>query len=191
MTLRAAVLALALSGLAASAACAEPLFDAYQALCVKTAAQPDAVLAAADGAGWQPIPDAMLQQLGSGIAVQSAQGRMKSDSAGLTLMVVGHKELPLGGMTANMRFCAVATTSPVDASLAGDFAAWAAVPAEPGLSAAGRNGYVFTDNGGAHAVVAKPGDSEAKDLLRSGRANVAVIQEGKGLNLLAFAVPTM
>ena len=191
MRLTAAALALGLTGLAASAARAEPLFDAYQALCVKTGAQTPAVLAAADGDGWQPIPDAMLQQLGAGIAVQEAQGRMKSSAAGLTLMVVGHKQLPLGGSTADMRFCAVATTGPVDAGLAGDFAAWAAVPAEPALSAAGRNGYVFTDNGGAHAVVSKPGDSEAKDLLRSGRANVAVIQEGKGLNLLAFAVPTM
>ena len=187
----AAAVALGLAGLAASAARAEPLFDAYQALCVKTAAQPEAVIAAADGAGWQPIPDAMLQQLGSGIAVQSAQGRMKSTDKGLTLMVVGHKDLPLGGVTANMRFCAVATTGAVDPGLGGQFAAWAAVPAEPALSAAGRNGYVFTDNGGAHTVVSKPGDSEAKDLLRSGRANVAVIQEGKGLNLLAFAVPTM
>lgn len=189
--LKAAALALALSGLAASAACAEPLFDAYQLLCVRTAAQPDAVLTAADGAGWQPIPDGMLQQLGSGIAIQSAQGRMKSTGAGLILMVVGAKELPLGGVTANMRFCAVATTGAVGADLASEFGAWAAVPPEPALSAAGRNGYVFTDNGGAHAVVSKPGDAEAKALLSTGRANVAVIQEGKGLNLLAFAVPTM
>lgn len=189
--LRALALALGLTGLAASAVRAEPLFDAYQALCVKSGADVSPALAAADASGWSPVPQVLLQQLGGGAGVENAQGRMKSDAAGLSVVIVGHKPLPISGETVDMRFCAVAGTAPVSEALKSQLSAWTAVPADPALSATGRTGYIFTDDAGVHTVVSKPEDAQAKALLRSGRVRLAFIQEGKGMTLLAFAVPTM
>jgi hypothetical protein len=189
--LKAAILALGLSGLAVSAAQAGPLFDSYQGLCVKTDAVPAAVLSTADAGGWMAIPDAMLLQLSTASKVDGAQGRMKSDSAGLSIVIVGHKAMPMGDDTLNVRFCAVAAMAGGGEAAGAELATWAAVPASPDLSKAGATGYAFTSHGGTHAAVTNPNDAQAKALLKSGRVNMAFSQEGKGLTLLAFAVPTM
>lgn len=189
--LRAGLVAVSLGLAAASAARAEPLFDAYQSLCVKTAAEPPKTLAAADAAGWMAVPAPLLQQLSKAAAVDGADGRMKSDAAGIGLVLVGHKALPIGGANVDVRICAVATTSPVADALKDELAAWAAVPSEPALSGADRTGYEFTDVGGVHAVISKPSDDQARALLRSGHVELAFVQVSKGLTLLAFAVPSM
>ena len=189
--LKAAALALGLGGFAVSAAQAGPLFDTYQGLCVKTGAAPAAVLSAADAGGWMAIPDAMLLQLSAASKVDGAQGRMKSDSAGLSIVIVGHKAMPVGEDTVNLRFCGVAAMAGGGEPSGAELATWAAVPASPELSKAGATGYAFTSQGGVHTAVSNPNDAQAKALLKSGRVNMAFSQEGKGLTLLAFAVPTM
>ncbi|THD50941.1 hypothetical protein [Phenylobacterium sp.] len=191
MMLKALALGLILSVAANVAARAEPLFDAYQALCVKTGAEAPATLAAADAAGWMPLPQPLLQQLSKAAAVDGADGRMKSDAAGIQLLIAGHKTMPIGPANVDVRFCAVATTAAVADALKSQLAAWAAVPPEPGLSATDRTGYAFTDAHGVHTVLTKPNDDQALALLRTGHVTMAFIQESKGLNLLAFAVPSI
>jgi hypothetical protein len=188
--LKPALLALALMA-GSSAAAAGPLFDTYQGLCVKTAADPAAVLATADGSGWMPIPDALLQQLGAASKVEGAQGRMRSDATGVNIVMIGHKSMPVGGQTVQMRFCAVATSVTAGEPIADELQAWAGVPSMPELGGPGRAGFAFLDQGGVHTAVTKPDDEQAKALLRSGHVSLAFSQEGKGMNLLAFAVPTM
>jgi hypothetical protein len=188
---RAALLALALTAASVSVARAGPLFDAYLGVCVKSGAEATSALAAADASGWMPIPQALLGPLAANAGIEGVQGRMKSDSAAINLVLVGHKKLPLGGATADMRFCAVATTSAPAEPLKAELDAWAAVSPMAELAGDGRVGYAFTDKAGVHTVVAKPDDEKARALVRSGSLNMAFIQEGKGMNLLAFAVPTM
>ena len=191
MKLAPTLLAFGFSVAVASAAQAGPLFDAYLNVCVKSAADAPAALKIADATGWMPIPDAILQQLSVKTGIEGAQGRMKSDSAAINMVLIGHKKMPLGGTALDMRFCAVATTGAPAEPLRGELETWAAVAPLPELAGDGRVGYAFTVKAGAHAVVTKPNDEEARTLLRSGRLNMAFIQESQAVNLLAFAVPTM
>jgi hypothetical protein len=189
--LKAALLALALAGAGASAHAA-PLFDAYQGFCVKPAADASSGIAAATAAGWSPIPDAILQQLSGAMGIQKANGRMRSDSAGLSFMFVGAKQLPVGAITLDLRFCAVATTGAIQpGELTSALAAWTATPSSPALSKNGQVGYVFLDQGGAHKAVSNPNDAAAMALINSGDMRFAFVQESQKINLLAFAVPTL
>jgi hypothetical protein len=189
--LKAALLALALTGAGASAHAA-PLFDVYQGFCVKPAADASGGIAAATAAGWLPIPDAMLQQLSGAMGIEKADGRMRSDSSGLSFMFVGAKKLPIDGAALDLRFCAVATTGALaPGELSGALATWAATPSSPALSKNGQVGYVFLDQGGVHKPVSNPNDAAAKALIKSGDMRFAFVQESQKINLLAFAVPTL
>jgi hypothetical protein len=189
--LKAALLALAL-GAAAAGAQAAPLFDAYQGFCLKMDGDAAGGLAAATAAGWAPIPAAMLQQLSGAAGVANADGRMRSSTAGLDFLLIGDKKMPVGAMTMNVRFCAVATTAALGApgELSTALAGWAAMPPNPLLSKNGQTGYAFMDEGGAHKPINPPGDTaSAQAMLQSGHLRIAFVQEGSAINLLAYAVP--
>jgi|GEM_PF-1465740 len=191
--LKAGLLALALSAAAASAEAA-PLFDAYQGFCLKTDADAAGGLAAADAAGWMPIPVALLRQLGDSSGVDNAEGRMRSSAAGLDFVLVGAKKMPIGPMMLNVRFCAVATTAAASspAAFSAALASWAATPASPLMSKNGQTGYAFLDEGGTHKPVTVIGDlSSAQAMIQSGHLRFAFVQEGGAVNLLAYAVPTL
>jgi hypothetical protein len=186
-----AALALALA-LTAAAAQGAPLFESYQSFCVKAAGDPAASITAASAAGWTPIPQAILQQLSGALAIDKTDGLMHSDGSGMNFMFVGLKKMPVGGLTVDVRFCAIATTSPVaSGELSAPLASWAAVPANPAFGKNGQIGYVFLDEDGVHKPVANPGDDTAKAMVHAGRMRLAFVQESPGVNLLAFAVPSI
>ncbi|MFI4950476.1 MAG: hypothetical protein ACHP7A_05495 [Caulobacterales bacterium] len=188
--IRAAALASVLA-IAAQAAHAEPVFDAFTSICVKNAADGAASLAAADAAGWMPIPAPMMQNF-SKLGFDNPDGRIKTDAAGLYIVLVGSSSRPIEGLSVSMRVCAVATTAAAaGAALNDEMAAWAAVPSEPRLSHGSQVAYAFTEEGGVHRVLQDPTGAEAKALLASGRANFAFVRSDPKMAMVAFAVPKM
>ena len=192
MKFTALALAVGLSAAASSAAHAGPLFDSFQTVCAKTDAAPAAAMAATDAAGgWMPLPDALLQQLSASLGVDGGQGRLKSDAGGLSVVIVGHKKMPAGGTSIDVRFCAVGAAAATNEPVGDELAAWAAVPAAPGMAGEGRTGYFFSDNDGVHAALSDPNSPQSLALIRSGRAKIAMSQAAKSMTLLAYAVPTL
>ncbi|THD57751.1 hypothetical protein [Phenylobacterium sp.] len=187
--LKAGLLALALA-LPAGAAWAAPMFDDFQGLCVKTAADPAATVAAATAGGWSPVPAPLLAQFSGAAGVQDADGRMRSDANGLSFVLVGHKQLPVGGATLSVRFCAVATTAaPPAGQLPDALSAWAAVPAAASMSKPGQTGYFFLDDAGGHKPVPMDDPAAAMAMAKSGHLRLAFVQESKSIHMLAFAIP--
>ena len=189
--LKALVLASGLNLAAMSAVEAGPLFDSYQALCVKSAAQPTAALTAADSAGWTSMPDALLLQLGARVQIDSAQGRINTDGGGPMALLLGHKEMPVDGTSVDVRFCALGASAVVGEPAADELASWAAVPSKRVTGDSGQAIYFFTNLSGVHTAAAPQDAEQLKALIQSGHANIAFSQDGKGLTFLAFLVPTM
>jgi len=116
----------------AGAACADPTFDAFQALCVKTRAQPAAALAAADARGWTDMP-AMFRDEIAKQGFSAGEGRAKSINRVLTLMYAGKGAPVIEGAPVPVRACAVGARPADSAALKKLAAAFAAVPPDPGL----------------------------------------------------------
>jgi hypothetical protein len=184
----AAILVLALA--AGTAAKADPLFDAFQSLCLKEAGDSRASLSAAEAASWQPVPDALKQQIGGGFKLQEFDARMKSDAAGMSFVIVGGQSLPLGEQKVPVHLCAVATTAAAGDAPKQALAAWAAVPSNPAFGADGM-GYAFSDEPAGHKAIEKPEnpqDPALKALLASGKVRFAFERSAPSLTVLAYAV---
>jgi hypothetical protein len=187
--LKAVVMGLGLAAMA-TAANADPLFDAFQSLCVKQAGDGQATLQAAEAASWQVVPDAMKQQLGGGFKLQNFDARMKSDAAGLSFVLVGNQALPLGGQKVSVKLCAVATTAATGEASTKALADWAAVPSTPELGSDGQ-GFAFTEEPTGHKLLEKPkdpNDPEVRALLGSGKVRMAFSRAAPNMTVLAYAV---
>jgi len=186
--LAAGILALGLA--AATAAQADPLFDAFQSLCVKEAGDSKASLTAAEAASWQAVPDTLKQQIGGGLKLQDFDARMKTDAAGISFVIVGGQSLPLGDQLVPVHLCAVATTAAAGDAPKEALAAWAAVPSNPAPGSDGV-GYAFSEEPTGHKVIEKPPnpqDPALKALLASGKVRIALERSAPNLTVLTYAV---
>ena len=190
--LRVGVLALAIAATSASVE-AQPLFDDFQAMCLKTDGAAQEALAAADAAGWMPIPKTMMDQLtGSMKGLEKADGRLRSDAAGLRFLIVGDTgsnivggDFPKGIDRATI--CGIGVTPP-ETGFENKFAAWAAVPEEPSLSKRGTHGYAFALDGGAHRALSLDGPELLK-LAEARRVRLAFVESSPQLTMVGIALP--
>jgi hypothetical protein len=173
---------LAAASIAGAASAAE--FDDFQSMCVKTDATAAAALAAADAAGWMPLPQAMLTQLvSSSKGMEKAEGRLRSDPKGLQFMVVASGSGIFGGSPQRLAICMLGV-APAKAGLVDQLAAWAAVPEEPSFSNDGTHGYVFSVEAGGHMRL----DPKGPDMT-AGRAKVAFAKSTPQVTMIAIGLP--
>ncbi len=127
------------------AALAGAQFSELERVCLKTHADPLAVLSAADASGWSPTP-------ANDSGRQDDLSRVKTTkTAKLTLTV---EETAAADGTFN-RVCTL-TSTPADAAIFADAAAWAKV--RPLATDAEIVGYGFIERDGQHLDSQKPGD---------------------------------
>jgi hypothetical protein len=174
------------------AAHADPTFDTFQDLCVKTRANAPAALAAADARGWTEMP-AMFHDEIAKQGFTGGEGRAKSQNRVLTLMYAGSGAPVIEGAPVPVRACAVGARPADGAALRKLAAAWAAVPADPGLPASKGQAFAFTEDGGAHHQVtgADLRSPHGQNLIRQGRVAMIIVAGRPAAPLLVYAIPTL
>jgi len=176
----------------AGAARADPTFDAFQNLCVKTRAQPAAALAAADAHGWTDMP-AMFRDEIAKQGFSAGEGRAKSINRVLTLMYAGKGAPVIEGAPVPVRACAVGARPADSAALKKLAAAFAAVPPDPGLPASKGQAFAFTEDGGAHRQVlgTELHSPRGQALIRQGKVAMVIVGGKPAAPLLVYAIPTL
>ena len=145
---RLALIILAASTLLAGAAQADPALDGFRNFCVANRGLSASALAAADAAGWQPVPQQLISQLPQS-DFQGAQGRMQPFGSGALLLLTANGNMPNVGP---IRVCAIAVVPAGASDLNGQLQAFAAVPAQAAPTTP--NGfYIWRDDNGSHIPV--------------------------------------
>jgi hypothetical protein len=179
----------------AAPAHAGPLFDAFNAACVMTAAKLDGVEAEAKASGWNVMPKVLLDQVAEGFKAATFsptdfQGWMKTEANGFSMLLWAKAEIPVKGV-GNANLCAVASVPPQpDAEVS--LRRWAAVPTREDFNmGAGGTAYLFTiEDGGAHRELpARMTDTEVQKVFATGRLQVAVHKSDAQLSMLGLFVP--
>lgn len=191
MTLKAAAIALAAAVAVATPAAAEPLFTTFERLCIATAADSTASLAAADAEGWMPLPRSLMDSLDQNEDFELQDGRMKSDREGLLFMMHGGGARRIGWDKLNIRMCALGAMPGDAAQLRQAAAEWAGVEPNAKLSDDDDIAYVFEDTVAGHRAISDPDDARAKQLLKAGKVKMIFLKADEEMVLVAFGVPTL
>ena len=170
-----------------------PLVDAFKSLCVATVADKSAALAAADAAGWGPIPEAFLSQAAG--VMQEATGRLKVDGSGFQVLVLGEQSQAMGAQTLRIKACAVVGAAPDPAAAEAAAAAFAGVTKSTIQVGEGASLWAFTEGASGHTLLDpenKPGVAAA---VSAGTARLVFLRPlaaagaPPGLTLLGYGVP--
>ena len=175
---------------------APALVGTFRSLCLDTGpAGRTAALAAAEKAGWSPVPDAML----AGFAGQldKPAGRMKSDASGMQFMVLGEQSRSVGGTMIRMRACGVGGGTPDPTAVDALLQAEAGVAKNAQMSSGQQAAWVYVDEGGRHLSLDAANSGAIKAAVRAGTARflmkqtrpAAQVSPG-GLTIIMMAVPT-
>ena len=162
-----ALLSVAAVTLFAGTAQADEAFDSFRNFCVAGRAASAPALAAADAAGWSPVPAEQLAQPG----MQNANGRMKAAGGGALVLITASAAPPQLGAS---RMCIIATVPAGSSDLAGQLAAFAAVPRQANADLP-EGFYAWRDENGGHANV-QGGTPDYVSQFKSGAAMVAAIR---------------
>jgi hypothetical protein len=123
------IAALVAAALPPATAWADPQFDLFKSFCLDTRGDPTKSLAAADAAGWTPIPTSMIKGFGaSGSEILDPAGRMTSTQDGMRMMIVGTAKEIVPRTQRQGAFCAVFLQTGDVAALKAEAARYAAVP---------------------------------------------------------------
>jgi len=197
MRVAAALAGLALLAVPAAAAAQATapgvLLGEVKSICVAAQGDGARALALADQSGWSPVPDALLKSMTA--KLKNGQGRMKSDAAGLQLMLVGSEVRNLGPLPVTLNLCAVGAGVTDPDIVAGAVKAMAGGGATL-PSSGGANLWLYQeDPTGPKAIDTNdPAGALAALKARSVRALVYQTMPNalmpKGLSLVGYAVPT-
>ena len=170
---------LAVAGTAfATAAQADPAFDGFRNFCVANRGAPAAVLAAADAAGWSPVPAAQLAQPG----MQNANGRiLPLPGGGAALLITATQTTPQLG-AANI--CMIGAAPAGSSDLGGQLAAFAAVPKQSS-SDLPEGLYAWRDENGRHVSVPQ-GTPDYNSQFTSGASMIATTRTVPQMNLIVL-----
>jgi hypothetical protein len=175
--------------MALAAATADPSNDGFQAfktLCLATAGDSVAAVAAADQGGWAALSAEQLARVGSGV-----EARTKETSGGVMIFEVERSDKILSGVSVKISHCTLVSTGADYNSVSALAKAWAAVPAS-GLAPAEQGSmFVFADDRGRHIGIADAEmDSAMAQQLRDRKVmQLAVynLSRGPSLRLTVFA----
>jgi hypothetical protein len=171
-----AISAVALMG---GAARADEAFDAFRNFCVVNHGAAASALAAADAAGWSPVPPQLLAQQAG---LQNADGRMKAKAAGAgsILLTAGGSVPQLGPV----RMCLVGVVPAGSSDLEGQLAAFAGVPKQVNADMP-QGFYVWRDDNGRH-IPLEQGTAEYRAQFASGTALIATIQSQPQMSMIVL-----
>ena len=167
---RTALLSLIACTLFGNAARADEAFDAFRNFCVASRAVAAPALAAADAAGWMPVPQQLLTQQP---ALQGADGRMRTTSGGALVLLTATGNLPQVGPARN---CIIGVVPTGSSDLAGQLQAFAGVPKQANASQP-EGFYAWRDENGRHV----PAEN-----ITSGGALVAATQSTPQMTMIVL-----
>ena len=173
-----AILTAAATMLMGVAAHADEAFDGFRNFCVATKGVPGPAMAAADAAGWQPVPQQLLDQQ---TQFPGAQGRVHSGLGGTLVLLTATGNLPQIGPARN---CMIGVVPAGSSDLAGQLQAFAAVPQQVNPNQP-EGFYVWRDDNGRHVPV----DQNAPDfnaLVISGAAMIATTQSQPQMTMIVL-----
>ncbi|MDX9997007.1 MAG: hypothetical protein WCY15_16385 [Phenylobacterium sp.] len=191
MKLKAAAIALAAALTAAGPAAAEPLFATFQRLCVDTAGDATASLAAADAEGWMPLPRSLMDGLNKNEDFKLQDGRMRSDREGLSFMLHGGGSQRIGWDRLDVRMCALGALPGDAAELRQATADWVGVEPNARLSDDDEITYVFETTDTGRRAIEDPDDAAVKRLLKAGKVRMIFLKADEEKVLVAYGVPTL
>jgi hypothetical protein len=165
---RLALLSVAAVTLFAGAAQADEAFDSFRNFCVATRAAAPSALAAADAAGWSPVP---AEQLSQQSGMQNPNGRMKAAGSGALILLTADANPSQMGPS---HMCMVGVVPAGASDLAGQLAAFAAVPKQTNADLP-EGFYAWRDENGGHANV-QGGTPDYTAQFKNGTAMVAAIR---------------
>ncbi|HEX2559928.1 hypothetical protein [Phenylobacterium sp.] len=191
MNLKAAAIALAAALAAATPAAAEPLFATFERLCVATAADGKASLAAADAEGWMPLPKTLMDSLNTSEDFKLEDGRLKTGADGMFFMMYGGGERRIGWDKLNIRMCAIGAMPGDAAALRKAAADWTGIAPNDRLSEGDDIAYVFEETGAGRRAVHDPDDAQTKRLLKAGKIKLIFLRADPQMVLVAYGVPSL
>jgi hypothetical protein len=162
-----ALAALAAAALSATAAQADETFDSFRSFCVAGHGASATALAAADAAGWMPVPQQFIDQLPKA-DFQAAQGRMKTTQGGAALLLTARGSMPQVGPVG---ICAIGVLPASASDLAGQLQAFAGVPKQA-VNNLPEGFYAWREENGAHVSVDR-GTPDFRNQISSGAAVIA------------------
>lgn len=162
----------------------DPLAD-VRTFCVDTNADAARALAAADAAGWQPVPTAMLGEPRPGMS--NMQGRLRTSAAGFQVLITADGTQPVAGETMDMSICIVGGQGGDAAGLGRAIAEYTGSPGErrPGQTS---TLYSFADTPAGRRALGSD-DPDAEALLRAGRMRMMFLEESAGMVMAGYGVP--
>ncbi|HEX2817536.1 MAG TPA: hypothetical protein VHN39_14165 [Phenylobacterium sp.] len=182
--------AMALSAVA-SMAHAEPVFDAFQKLCLETNGARTQALSTAEAQGWQAVPQSFLSGFSSKNDatgnVTDVDGRAHSEAGGLTFLVVAHADRIAPKAMVPADLCVVGRAPGDIEALKAAAAGYAAVPGDSALvDEKGVVGFAWRTEKDAHVALAA---KDVQDAAAHHNASV-LIAGGQGrIATVALAVP--
>jgi len=146
---RTALVTLAAGLLLCGAAHADETFDTFRDFCVTGRGASATALAAADAAGWTPVPGQFIDQLPKA-DFQAAQGRMRATAGGgASLLLTARGNMPGVGPVG---ICAIGVLPASASDLAGQLQAFAGVPKQI-VKNLPEGFYAWRDENGGHVSV--------------------------------------
>jgi hypothetical protein len=162
---RIALIVLAAGTLLGGAAQADPAFDGFRNFCVANRGAAAPALAAADAAGWAPVPQQQLAQPG----MQNADGRVLTmPGGGAAILITAIQNVPQLGPS---RMCMVGAVPGGSSDLAGQLAAFAGVPKQTNAELP-EGFYAWRDENGGHVSI-QQGTPDYSTQFKNGAALVA------------------
>jgi hypothetical protein len=174
---------------AAVPAVADETFDSFQNFCVATNGDNAKTIAAADQAGWMPLPQTLLDQMMAAQPknkeeINGVQARMHSSSKTIGILLLADASSMISNFKGHMCFVGAAPPSAADFDAA--VATFAGVPAE-GSFDGGFTAYIWHVVDGHHVQVRR-GDPDIKNLFESGQITFIVTKRDEKIAGIGLVV---
>jgi hypothetical protein len=175
--------------LAATSARAEPLYDAFQDLCLSTAADALAVLAKTGGPDWSALPEDQTARLAKSFgAGGEAQARINSKAK--LLLLTGSATIPGENFSAKVKMCIVGSPGADGAAAIGQLTRYAAVPELSGKDKIGSISFAYLDEGQRHTAVMNVSDDKViGPAIQTGKLRVLIADSSSAMPILGLMVP--
>ncbi|HTT97540.1 MAG TPA: hypothetical protein VMF58_05785 [Rhizomicrobium sp.] len=188
-TLALPILASAL--LAFSPAHADKALDLFRTFCADTNVDTSLAVAAADKAGWMPMPDSLLEKFNENLHMTGAQGRMMTGADGMYMLLTTNGAVTINQLTGRVCTVAVAATtaSPTSADFDDQISAFANVPPAPRVS----NGFVIYAwrAGAEHSHLTVPFDEKnLKASMADGTLQILMTKHDDKMLMILMIAPT-
>ncbi len=172
--------------LGAAPAYADKTLDLYRQFCEANEGDNIKAIAAADKAGWMPMPDVLLSKLGDALHSTGASGRILSTPDGLFMLLTSNGAITVKRITG--KFCVAAALSVVPADFDRQVADFAGVPVTATLKE-GFTVYAWRTEAGGRTPVTLD-DDNLKSFTAEGKLRFLMTKHDEKMSLVMMITPT-